>query len=320
MDYVQNLSEVKEAMFMNTNPPCHICGTSSAFFMSKDGFDEYLCPKCHLSFVFPQPSAQWLAEEIYSLESGYQRNKSSDLSRENEGLRFGRVLDYVAKTKPGGRFLDVGCSSGQVMYWARKRGLVPSGVEINKRTADIALANGFPVFNGFLENAPFEKKSFDVVFLGDVIEHVNNPREFISEVVSFLKPNGIIAISTPNVDCAWSHVTLWFSKVFNIPWTSATPPYHLFQFNHKTLSMLMDEFGMSTQKAFFLPPPSLRYELGSLHLLKRYKKEKTFGSALSMIFAFSVYILVYGVNFILHPILKKDFQMSVVYGGVSKLS
>jgi len=298
---------------MSTTPSCHICGTPSSFFMTKDGFDEYLCPKCRLSFVYPQPSAQWLAQEIYSLESGYQKNKTHDLSQEQEDLRFGRVLDYVANMKPRGLFLDVGCSSGQVMYWAQKRGLNPSGVEINKRTADIASANGFPVFNGFLEQAPFEKKSFDIVFLGDVIEHVNNPREFISEVVTFLKPGGVIVISTPNVDCVWSEVTLWLNKMFGIPWTSATPPYHLFQFSFDNLSLLIKEFGATPKKTFFLPPPSLRYELGSLHLLKRYKKEKTLYNAFSMIFAFFVYILVYGVNFILHPLLKKDFQMSVIY-------
>lgn len=283
--------------------------------MNKDGYDEYLCPKCALSFVYPQPDAEWLRDEVYSLESGYQANKTADLSIEKEGKRYGRVLDFMAKKKPYGKMLDVGCSSGQVMYWAKKRGLECAGVEINKRTADLAAQNGFEVFNGFLEDANYKKKSFDLIFMGDVLEHVNDPRKFIETAKSFLKTDGLMVISTPNVDCFWSRITLLLYKWFRIPWTSATPPYHLSQFSFSNLNMLMSEFDMKCMRAFFLPPPSLKYELGSLHLLKRYKKSRSISDLLYMIFAFIFYAKVYILNLLAHPFLKKDFQMTVVYSS-----
>jgi len=295
------------------NPTCPVCGGESKFLLKKDGFDEYICSQCKLSFVYPQPEANWLKDEVYSLESGYQRNKIADLSIEKEGKRYGRVLDYMAEHKPNGRLLDVGCSSGQVMYWARKRGLKPMGVEINKRTANMATQNGFEVFNGFLENAPFEKASFDLIFLGDVIEHVNDPRKFVADAKSFLKEDGFMVISTPNVDCVWSDVTLSFYKLFTIPWTSATPPYHLFQFGFDNLNLLMSEFQFKNKKIFFLPPPSLRYELGSLHLLGKWKKEKSVSNLLFAIFSYVLYTGVYVLNFLSHPLRKKDFQMSAIF-------
>jgi len=295
------------------NPRCLIDGEEAVFLLKKDGYDEYICPKCSLSFVHPQPKAEWLRDEVYSLESGYQRNKVVDLSKEKESKRYGRPLDYMAKHKPNGLFLDVGCSSGQVMYWANKRGLNPSGVEINKRTADMARENGFPVFNGFLKDSNFSKNSFDTAFLGDVIEHVNNPREFIGEVKSFIKPDGLVVISTPNVNCFWSKTTLWLYRIFNIPWTSATPPYHLFQFSYENLNILMNEFDFKPEKVFYLPPPSLMYEIGSLHLYKEYKNNKTIKNWLYMMFAFGLYTVVYGLNWIKFVFIKKDFQMTVVY-------
>jgi 2-polyprenyl-3-methyl-5-hydroxy-6-metoxy-1,4-benzoquinol methylase len=298
---------------MNIKPLCHLCDTPSNFLMNKDGYDEYLCPKCSLSFVHPQPTADWLRDEVYSLESGYQKNKTSDLSIAKEGMRFGRVLDFVAKNKPNGSFLDIGCSSGQVMHWARKRGLKPVGIEINKRTADIARQNSFEVFNGFLEDSQFEKTSFDIIFMGDVIEHVNNPRKFVFDAMQYLKKDGYIVISTPNVDCLWSHVTLGLYRLFGIPWTSLTPPYHLFQFSLSNLSTLLSEFNFTVEKAFFLPPPSLRYELGSLHLLKRWKENRTIQNALFAGISYGLYTIVYALNFVLHPLLVRDFQMSVVY-------
>lgn len=298
---------------MNVNPPCHLCSTPSNFLMRKDGYDEYLCPKCQLSFVFPQPTALWLRDTVYSLESGYQKNKTTDLSQASEGKRFGRVLDFVTKRKPNGTFLDIGCSSGQVMYWARKRGLKPVGIEINKRTADIAGQNGFEVFNGFLEDSQFEKGSFDIIFMGDVIEHVNNPRTFVADAVKYLKKGGLIVISTPNVNCWWSNTTLLLYRMFGIPWTSLTPPYHLFQFSFENLNSLLLEFNCKVKQAFFLPPPSLRYELGSLHLLKRFKEHRTLQNFLFAGFSYLLYTTMYACNYILSPLLKKDFQMSVVY-------
>ncbi len=295
------------------NPKCIIDGEEAVFLLKKDGFDEYICSKCGLSFVHPQPTAEWLKDEIYSSKSGYQGNKTIDLSIEKEGKRFGRPLDYVAKRKPNGKMLDVGCSSGQVMYWARKKGLNPSGVEINKRTADLAIQNGFQVFNGFLADADYSKGSFDLIFLGDVLEHVNNPRQFIKEAKSFLKNDGLIIVSTPNINCFWSKATLWLYRAFNIPWTSATPPHHLFQFSYENLNILMKEFDFEPEKVFYLPPPSLKYELGSLHLYKRYKQERSLKNLFYMIFAFSLYTIVYGLNWLKFIFIKKDFQMTVVY-------
>lgn len=295
------------------NPKCLICGEETVFLLKKDGFDEYICSKCGLSFVHPQPKAEWLRDEVYSFESGYQGNKTSNLSIENEGKRFGRPLDFVALKKPNGEMLDVGCSNGQVMYWAKKRRLKPSGVEINKRTALMAKENGFDVFNGFLKDSNFQKNSFDLAFLGDVIEHVNNPKEFIGEVKSFLKPDGLVVVSTPNINCFWSKTTLWLYRIFNIPWTSVTPPYHLFQFSYENLNILMKEFNFEPEKVFYLPPPSLRYELGSLHLYKKYKQEKNLKNLFYMFFAFSLYTFVYALNWLKFIFIKKDFQMTVVY-------
>lgn len=298
---------------MSDHPPCHICSAPAVFFMEKDGFEEYLCPSCGLSFVFPQPKAEWLKEKVYSYESGYQANKSADLSLLPEEKRTARIFDFLSKKRSKGNLLDVGCSSGGFMFSARKRGFSCRGVEINKRTADIAVANGFMVHNGFLESAPFEKKSFDIVYLGDVIEHVNDPRSVVKTCVDFLKDDGLLVISTPNVDCFWSRATLLFYRSFKIPWSSATPPHHLFQFSFDNLGMLLKEQDFSSIYSIFAKPPSLKYEFGSLHLFKKYKEKKTLGNILYMLFAFGIYSCVYALNIALRPFLTKDFRMVVFY-------
>jgi 2-polyprenyl-3-methyl-5-hydroxy-6-metoxy-1,4-benzoquinol methylase len=236
-----------------------------------------------------------------------------DLSADPELERVRLVFDYFQREKAKAKLLDVGCGNGQMLYWARERGMHGVGVELNKRTADRAKEYGFEVYNGFLEDAPYPKEHFDTVFLGEIIEHVNNPREFIGQCSSFLQEGGLIGITTPNIDCPWSKATFWLWKNFKIPWSSVTPPYHLFQFNPSNLDLLMEQLGFACVKEEFLRIPPLKYELGMLHLLKRYKKTRKAKDFFFMIFSYGVYVILHTFFRLTHSMHKKDFQMVKIY-------
>ena len=50
--------------------------------------------------------------------------------------------------------------------------------------------------NGYL---PFEKESFDMVMLHDVLEHLHDsPRELLNDLAELIKPNGLLFITVPN--------------------------------------------------------------------------------------------------------------------------
>lgn len=300
---------------MSKNEPiCEVCGTKSSFLLRKDNFDLYECLKCKLIFVYPQPSPETLARDFYSYESGYMSNRAKqDLSKDIEQKRIKFIFDVFQKHKKNGEMLDVGCGNGQMMYWAQKRGINSKGVELNKRTADRARDYGFEVFDGFLENAPFTKNNFDYILLGEIIEHINDPKKFIDICSSYLKKDGLIGITTPNIDCLWSKTTFLFYNIFGIPWSSVTPPYHLFQFNPKNLDFMMENLGFIFVEGSFIRIPPLKYELGMLHLLKRYKQTRKIKDFAFMLFSFFLYTITHTIFRLLHPFLKKDFQMQRVY-------
>lgn len=295
------------------NPQCHICSSESKFLLQKDGFDLYKCLKCDLVFVWPQPSPETLARDYYSEKSGYQNNRAEDILKVSETKRAKKVFEFFKNNKPNGKILDVGCSGGHFMYWAQKRGFNPSGVELNKKTANSAVSYGFEVYNGFLKDAPFEKGGFDIVFLGEIIEHVNDPRELITDALKFLKQDGLIVITTPNIDCFWSKTTFWLYKVFKIPWSSVTPPYHLFQFNSNNLDVLLGKENLKLISESYLLMTRLKYELGMLHLLKKFKNSKKIIDFIFMIFAFASYIFIYILNIISWIFRKKDFNVIKIY-------
>ena len=48
------------------------------------------------------------------------------------------------------------------------------------------------------ENFPFKNESYDLIFAGEIIEHLINPDQFLSEINRILKPGGLFIGSTPN--------------------------------------------------------------------------------------------------------------------------
>ena len=48
------------------------------------------------------------------------------------------------------------------------------------------------------ENWPFPKSFFDVITCFDVLEHLRKPEIFFITAKQYLKPNGLVLISTPN--------------------------------------------------------------------------------------------------------------------------
>lgn len=294
-------------------PLCIICSTASPFLLTKDGYDLYRCPSCNLVFVYPEPQNSFLKEKVYSYESGYQSNKRGNFSQVLPDVKTEKIISFLDSLDTKGKLLDVGCSSGEFMYHAGRRGFETYGVELNRRTAEVAQAQGLNVFNGYLADAKFSPGSFNVIFLGDIIEHVTSPDDLIRECTRILAAGGYIIISTPNLDCFWSDMTYRLYQWFHIPWSSLTPPYHLFQFSHNNLNLLMSRYGLLKKDIFYMRPPRLTYELGSLHLLKRWKTSRKIKDLFFMIFSFTCYTILYVVDILLGFFKQSDFSMVGIY-------
>lgn len=270
------------------------------------------CGACGLVCMDPLPERSFLKEKVYSREAGYQVDKLHDLSSVRPEPWWFRLISEVADLVPGKRLLDVGCSSGQFMYFAKERGYDTKGVELNSLTANIALANGLSVHIGTLEDAPYSDNSFDVVFLGDVIEHVTDPRDFVRACARVLTDTGVLAISTPNLDCFWSRSTFLLYRFLGIPWSSVTPPHHTFQFSKRNLSRLLAEEGFTVTSVWFRPPPSLFYELASTHLRSAWKRKRSFVTLARLLVGGPSYVFLYGLNRVIAPLARKDFSMVVI--------
>jgi len=281
--------------------------------MKKDGFDLYRCPSCALVFVYPVVPIETLRTEVYSKKSGFQAHRAEKLEETIEHRRPKEALDYLQRVSPGVSLLDVGTGGGQFVFWANKRGFKASGVELNDGLAASAKSQGLDVFNGTLSEAPENMRDYGAIFLGEVIEHVPDPRDLVNDCHKRIAKEGRLVITTPNLDCAWSKSTFTLYQWFGIPWSSCTPPWHLYQFSDANLDRLLEQEGFKKETEWYLPQPPLKYELGSLHLLKRYKQSRNIVDLLFLGFAFASYIPLWAILRLCAPLLRKNFQMVKVY-------
>lgn len=300
---------------MNNSTSCHICDSEAFHALDKDGYNLFECRKCKLIFVNPMPTDKEL-NELYSSVTGYQKNKTIAKKINKEQFdSYSKIINYINSkvTCDGPRLLDIGCSSGDFLVMAKELGFAVEGIELNETTAGVARSRGLVVHSGRIGDISLLPKSFDVVHLGDVIEHVQNPRGLIEEIVHLLKPNGMLIITTPNMRCFWAESTRKLYDYFSIPWSVATPPHHLFQFSDYNLDLLMNKFNLKVSARWYNHLPNLIYELGSLHLLQVWKKKRSALSGLRLFFGFASYTFIFVLNKISKPIRSRDMGMVSIY-------
>jgi len=102
----------------------------------------------------------------------------------------------------GNRVLEVGCSAGHVTQHLVARGNTVVGVELDAEAARQAEAFAERVHVADVDRRPLselERGPFDVIVLGDVLEHLRDPVVALADAATLLAPAGRFVISVPNV-------------------------------------------------------------------------------------------------------------------------
>lgn len=224
---------------------CLICKASSfSDDFNHQGYTVQVCDKCDLKFLNPQPSDSELAE-IYS--STYFLGEPAEVSQLKQAtarLYLDQVEEY--RGKRGGKLLEVGSGSGDLLIEAQKRGFEVTGVEYSEHaveTSNQKLGGIGQVLCGEVETVNLPSNSFDVCILSDVIEHARDPQAFLMAVHRLLKPDGTVFLATPSLDS-------YSARLLGKHWMEYKPE-HLFYFNQNNLQNLL--FNTNFNRVLFQP-------------------------------------------------------------------
>lgn len=163
------------------------------------------------------------------------------------------ILDLIPEEKRAGNLLEIGAGTGDSIIFAKNNGYAIKvwGIELCKienSHQDNNEIEQFIISN--IENLeiPFEKSSFDVIILGDVLEHLVDPYKLIVRLQEFIKSDGVIIASIPNIR-GWNTMkTIFFNGDFKYEDTGILDKTHLRFFTKKNMLELFTKNGYSVEK------------------------------------------------------------------------
>jgi 2-polyprenyl-3-methyl-5-hydroxy-6-metoxy-1,4-benzoquinol methylase len=188
------------------------------------------CDACGFVYQNPQPDPDWIVEVYESVvDTRY------DEEREGRVHTFRRSLTELSRHVSRGRLLDVGSHLGVFVEVAREAGWDAEGVEPSRWASDLARSRGIPTTQGAVADLERPEGSYDAVTLWDVIEHLADPAAELRHLHRLMRPGGILAVSTMDVDAAAARLLgrRW-------PWYMQM---HLFYFSRRTLARLVEQTG-----------------------------------------------------------------------------
>ncbi|MDD5037924.1 MAG: class I SAM-dependent methyltransferase [Dehalococcoidales bacterium] len=140
--------------------------------------------------------------------------------------RFKEILAILSQLK-GERLLDVGCGDGAftVLLKEALEAKEASGIDIAAEAVTLAQGKGIKAYQLDLDEKPFpfDDDCFDIIYCGEIIEHLFNPDHLLDEIHRVLKASGTCILTTPNL-AGWPNR---FALLFGYqPYPMAASPLH----------------------------------------------------------------------------------------------
>ncbi|PGZ12865.1 methyltransferase domain-containing protein [Bacillus cereus] len=126
---------------------------------------------------------------------------------EEFGEKVRNRVHWVCENAEGEEILDVGCSQGIVSILLGREGKKVLGIDLLKESIDYAnnaLINESSITQEYVTfkeanfmGLDFQNAKFDSIIMGEILEHVTEPKRFIKKAIRLLKNNGKIVITVP---------------------------------------------------------------------------------------------------------------------------
>lgn len=213
---------------------CNLCGADNQRTLYViQNMKIQRCQECGLVFVNPRiedPNPHNIYDrayfEYYILTAAANRKT------------YTKRLELLEQHCPQkGRILDVGCSTGDFLEIAFNRGWNPQGIDVSDAYADeIRNKLKIPMDVGDFVTFDLTPSSFDVVNMGDSIEHMLDPKTAVQKVYDLLKPGGIGYIRAPDINGI-------SPRLAKHRWIQLKPFEHFYYFTRQTMRRLLEEQG-----------------------------------------------------------------------------
>ncbi|MBD3724014.1 MAG: class I SAM-dependent methyltransferase [Flavobacteriaceae bacterium] len=171
----------------------------------------------------------------------------------------------IAKYSSNRSVLDIGAGTGDFLAAAKNKGWNTLGIEPNENAKKLAENKGVH-FVDQLE--AIDDKSFDVITMWHVLEHVPNLDYQLDQLKRICKPSGIVIIAVPN----FKSYDAQYYKEF---WAAYDVPRHLWHFSKIGIQKLFAQQNFYLVKmkpmwfdSFYVSLLSEKYKNGKMSFIK----------------------------------------------------
>ncbi len=177
---------------------CPVCDGASLWLYKVDYRKVRIgrCDSCGAQFMNPPYSDEHLAH-YYE-----EYNEAEQIGLWQEALTYCHdfYLSLIERFGRVGHLLDIGCGNGHLIRAALARGWTAEGFDVSDAsTKRVTKELGITVHVGDFLNVDWPEKSFDLVTMHHVLEHVKEPAAYICRIHLLLRDDGLVFIASPNI-------------------------------------------------------------------------------------------------------------------------
>ena len=148
------------------------------------------CKNCGLVQIKIKPVSYYKEVITAALISG--KNKKARLDQMKNFLKKGNL-----KNK---KIIEIGCGKGSMLDVIKEAGMIPFGLEYSNKSISHAKKYKRNIIKGFLTDLDKIKHGpFDGFVCFNFLEHIPNPKLFISTIYKNLNDNGVGLVTVPNL-------------------------------------------------------------------------------------------------------------------------
>lgn len=216
---------------------------SRDYFLTKEQFRIVTCSNCSLSFTNPRPKTTELGKYYKSDDYISHSNQANTLTNRLYKLvrnftlwqKYKLIQSRLANSSVIDH-LDFGCGTGHFINYTKRKGWNSIGFEPDNTSYN---HHNHLIFNDI--NQISKDRTFDVITLFHVLEHVAELNVTIQVLLSKLKPSGILLLALPNHKSADA---VHYSEY----WAGYDLPRHLHHFSQESVQQLSIKHGIKIDR------------------------------------------------------------------------
>lgn len=241
-------------------PACH-CQKGRLLGTCND-YAQWQCDRCRTVFAGIRAGSE-SASQLYDHYYDQARFEISPVV----AVSLDRLVCSFSSFRVTGRVLDIGYGEGGLLRIAGNQGWKCYGADISPTALKYGENNGWVVSADAESDPRFPDHGFDVVTMIEFLEHVPEPGQFLQAAARWLRPGGLLYLTTPNAASL-------NQRFLGLEWSIFSPPEHLTIWTAKGLSQALTESGFQIQR--------IRTEgFNPSELIARYRPDKTMRETVS---------------------------------------